>query len=1277
MIGANRPGALLLESLASDELRGRPGPARAGALEAADLASDPDEAAAHLIDAVLASLVAGEPGRAQATLDRADLADAAARSEDLRRQVDACQVWANQLRWNWYPGRIGAELPDGFTTEAVEVTERAGGSPESKLLEALVARGPVSLTSARSLLAGNRGATTRVDRFLHFFEERVLGYAQVANDHGDQRGVGWALCCRADLLAQAGRLGPAVELLTQLRTVYEDTGDPVGLARTMLLEGDWYATPGSSPEALGFDLPASALSEAPAPADDQRADALYRAAAGLLDGLDQPRAAGGVGLRLALLALRAGRIEQAETALGDATRAWSASGDTAGLHLLRIHQLLVDLAADRIAAVRGTAGAGWSLEPRGPLAEIADWARTDGSPSLCTGFGRLAQSMARRWRTTGDLERAAAAYALSVPLIGVSGAVSPSYVLDEQANLDHERGFSARALVRFEQAVTDLPPAPDPAGGNHANWLDHANLLMSIAQAQQSRVSSAPTARGVAGLERTRQRMAELVSRSQRAPDPALTRTMGAQSEALKQVADEIRSMPVGQDVSNDGTTSAMVNQTTTALANQVIFLDVMLAVARGRLAYATGWTVESDRWFAAALRTAESGGTSVRWLGVLVLTMQGKDAEARALFHSVASDGYLPPERLWTLALRVRALAESAALLEPDLPAPSAESWIELSDRAELALELGDAEEADELISVAIAQLEQQIGVLTRDPDRLAKVDDIKVPALYLMAARTALARADACTADDEADGWRRQALEHIDRSRALAIVGLVDGSVLGGDQELGRRWQETATVWDSQFNRLLASYQDPRLPGGDRAQISSRLTSAEDSLLTIEAEMERLDGGVLVEPHLPPRLDATRLQRSLGPDVLVVEFSVVGRSVATFGMTAEGIACHHRRLDRPVVERLANQLWRRCANGDHGAEAEELAAILLEPIAELLDDHRRVVFVPAAPLAAVPFAVLPHRGVPLGETHVISSLPSLVFLDGHHIDRPIAVTAAGVSGSRSGGVTVVGDPAFDPSHHRGLHRLPGAQVEARQVASIHAGTDLLIDTAAKEGALRQLLPHRSIIHLAAHGRLDEIAPSASSIVLAGSDELTVADLIGLRIEADLVVLSACDSGRGTATLGGELIGLTRGLLAAGVRQAVVSLWPVDDVVACVTMADFHRRLDEGAAPAVALVEAQRWVRTLDGPAIEAEYTRLGGDLTSTVRRSRRSVDAVDTSTTTRRHLMANPAPLDVAPDRGDGSDIEADPDFIDEPVPTGDDPDPGSGRIAANWAPFVLVGA
>jgi CHAT domain-containing protein len=118
--------------------------------------------------------------------------------------------------------------------------------------------------------------------------------------------------------------------------------------------------------------------------------------------------------------------------------------------------------------------------------------------------------------------------------------------------------------------------------------------------------------------------------------------------------------------------------------------------------------------------------------------------------------------------------------------------------------------------------------------------------------------------------------------------------------------------------------------------------------------------------------------------------------------------------------------------------------------------------------------------------------------------------------------------------------------------------------------------------VHLATHAVVDENHPALSRLLFApesGSAEhgvLTLGDVYNLRLNADLVVLSACDTGRGEIARGEGIIGLTRGFLYAGARSLLVSLWPVSDEATTRLMLDFYTELLKGETKARALREAK-----------------------------------------------------------------------------------------------------
>lgn len=168
---------------------------------------------------------------------------------------------------------------------------------------------------------------------------------------------------------------------------------------------------------------------------------------------------------------------------------------------------------------------------------------------------------------------------------------------------------------------------------------------------------------------------------------------------------------------------------------------------------------------------------------------------------------------------------------------------------------------------------------------------------------------------------------------------------------------------------------------------------------------------------------------------------------------------------------------------------------------------------------------------------------------------------------------VLAVGNPTGD---------LPQAEREAQYVAALF-GTKALVGSEATENVVRDRLRGRDLLHFATHAHLVEHAPLASGLRLAHGEELSLYELMGLRVDAALAVLSACETGRGEATGGDDVVGLARGILATGARATVVSLWRVDDTATSLIMRRFYEELRAGKAAADALAAAQGWLRGLD----------------------------------------------------------------------------------------------
>ena len=134
-----------------------------------------------------------------------------------------------------------------------------------------------------------------------------------------------------------------------------------------------------------------------------------------------------------------------------------------------------------------------------------------------------------------------------------------------------------------------------------------------------------------------------------------------------------------------------------------------------------------------------------------------------------------------------------------------------------------------------------------------------------------------------------------------------------------------------------------------------------------------------------------------------------------------------------------------------------------------------------------------------------------------------------------------------------------------------------------AKESALKRSdLTRYRRIHFATHAFLDERVPARSGIALSLDDPgedgmLRMSEILGLRLNAELVVLSACRTGLGKVVRGEGMVGLTRAFQQAGAERVAVSLWEVSDAPTADLMRAFYARIRDGLSPAEALASAKR----------------------------------------------------------------------------------------------------
>jgi CHAT domain-containing protein/tetratricopeptide (TPR) repeat protein len=244
---------------------------------------------------------------------------------------------------------------------------------------------------------------------------------------------------------------------------------------------------------------------------------------------------------------------------------------------------------------------------------------------------------------------------------------------------------------------------------------------------------------------------------------------------------------------------------------------------------------------------------------------------------------------------------------------------------------------------------------------------------------------------------------------------------------------------------------------------------------------------------------------------------------------------------------------------------QLQALYQFLIAPLQTFLPTNpdESVIFIPHRELFLIPFAALQdEKGKFLIEKHTILSVPAIQVLELTHrakIQRHTPVSALAL---------VIGNPTMPSipgNPPRKLPNLPGAEIEAKTVAQ-RLNTQPLLGNQATKANLMSQIQTVGLIHLATHGVLDDlelidIPPGALALAPTSSDKgfLSATEVSGLKLSADLAILSACNTGRGRVT-GDGVIGISRAFMTAGVPSVVVSLWSVPDAPTSELMGQFYQ---------------------------------------------------------------------------------------------------------------------
>jgi CHAT domain-containing protein len=418
--------------------------------------------------------------------------------------------------------------------------------------------------------------------------------------------------------------------------------------------------------------------------------------------------------------------------------------------------------------------------------------------------------------------------------------------------------------------------------------------------------------------------------------------------------------------------------------------------------------------------------------------------------------------------------------------------------------------------------------------------------------------------------------------KSRSFADL-LASGKInlgAGADRALldrRDRLQERISFTQGKINALL---QKPATETGrfEMAALNDTLSALQktyaDILVELKASNPELADMVSVEP-----LPLNEVQTMLADSVALVEYFFAKDQLVSWVVDRSHARAVQTPLDRIRLSESIVQ-FRRAIIKRASTESfsRELYDQLVKPLEPLLAGAKQLVLVPHGVLHYLPFPALQKADSTYLIDHYALALSPSVTVLGFCYRKGTSILEQAQENYRvlALGNPDVGNARFD---------LPFAEKEITSLEQTFGQIESYARKQATSSALVAGASRANLVHLSCHGVYDERNPLFSALLLApdstnATGRLEAFKIFGLKLNASLVMLSACETGLAKVTGGDEVIGLARGFIFAGTPSLIASLWTVDDLATAITVKRFYRYLKSGLSKAEALRQAQLVVR-------------------------------------------------------------------------------------------------
>ncbi|MDD2686800.1 MAG: CHAT domain-containing protein [Gallionella sp.] len=602
---------------------------------------------------------------------------------------------------------------------------------------------------------------------------------------------------------------------------------------------------------------------------------------------------------------------------------------------------------------------------------------------------------------------------------------------------------------------------------------------------------------------------------------------------------------------------------------------------------------IESDSYDRENLAVASAGIFSAV-LGVL----GGDPFKLFDVFNAavtLTSDAHTLPTKFQMAHIRFKAKRTDEAKKQLDelLAAPLIKTfggiyWAALYDRGQIAEGEGKLDDAVRYYTSAIDEIELQRSTINSEGARIGFFGDKQ--AVYQSLVRL-LIQADKA----------EEAFLITERSKARALVDMFankqDFRVAPADSDkirLALAQQQSAdslSIFKGDLptaTRSLPKTGEPATTESAKADASAAADHIRnlkhESAQSIAALPPELASLVSVTP-----IKTSEILQNLPNDETIVSYYYDKNNLYAFLVDRKNIKSIKLQRDGLEIEIEAFRQALQATDANYNDKAQALHTRLIAPLAAEVKTAKLII-APHGALHYLPFAALFDGKSYLIDRYQLTFLPSastIKFIGKSHTEDKV------------GNILVLGNPNLGDSRYN----LAYAEQEAKSIGAIFPKSLVLLGNKASKQNLNEHGAGFKYLHFAMHGKFNSDNPLGSALMLATNsvdnekDQLTVSELYSMKLDADMVTLSACETGLGKVSNGDDVVGLVRGFLYAGANHVISTLWEIDDQATETLMVNFYRDVKAGKSKAGSLRNAQIALRNkYPNPRYWAAFQMTGG---------------------------------------------------------------------------------